>query len=196
MSNDNRVEAACVPCSKDHLITVSALLNEAARMAKNRSIDDPEIQNRINAVEEELDVWERFDVSPKQLSGLTDAERTIVRDTINRARSEIRHKLEASGLRWGSGNVSDLEDVARSASNISTSFRNDITPFYVERIKGTLKSRTGADFAPIEEPRPRPLPIMPSSEPSPGDNNMFLWVLGLAGVALLGYLLITKKEAA
>lgn len=186
MSNDNRVEAACVPCSKDHMITVSALLNEAARMAKNRPISDPEIQNRINAAEEELDVWERFDVSPEKLSMLSDEEKTIIRDTISRARSEIRHSLEASGLRWGTGSVDDLENVAHSASDISNDFKNKITPFYLERIRGGLKASTGQSLAPPTRS------VAGSGDTVVSNDNAWLWALLAIGTFAIGIWALSK----
>ena len=138
MTDRNKVEAACVPCSRDHLITVKAVLSEAARMAKNRPISDPEIQERIQAAEEELDAWERFDVSPEKIAELSPPEQEIIRNTLNQARSKIRHGLEEKGLRWGKGSVADLENAAKDADDIIKEFKEKISPYYQERRFGAI----------------------------------------------------------
>lgn len=133
-SNSDRVEAACIPCSRDHLITISSALDEACRMAKSREISNPEIQERIEAVEKELNAWERFDLSPDRVAALPTAEREVVTNASSRARSEIRHKLESTGIRWGQGSYDDLQEIAASASDISKEFRRHITPLIVNKL--------------------------------------------------------------
>lgn len=175
MSKDN-VEVGCSSCSKDHLITVAASLSEAARMAKNRPISDPEIQERINNAECELDAMERYDLSPEKLAKLPVGERNVLRDILNKARSNIRHHLEETGLRWGQGDVDDLENAALMASNLSQEFRERITPFYVKRV-GKIrgwKTTTG--------------------QTNSSDNSWAVWVIGGAFIGFIGYLLSKKKQ--
>jgi len=172
MSKDN-VESACVSCSHSHLTTVSAILSEAARMAKTLPMDSPEIQKRIIAVEKELGVWERFDVSPEALSKVqNEKEKKILRNTLNRVRQEIRHQLEISKIRWGSGSVEDLENIASSASDIDEEFRREIAPFYLDRIEKHIST----------------------GQTSVSDNTWIWWIVGGALAGFMGWLVFRKKE--
>lgn len=134
-SEKDKVEASCVSCIRDHLITVKSMFNEAVRMSHSRPISDSEIQFRINKAEEELNAMERGDLTPTKVAALPEDERKIVEDIASRARSGVRHQLEATGLRWGRGSEDDLRRVAVSAENIEKDFRERMTPIMGKKFK-------------------------------------------------------------
>jgi len=170
------VNAGCTACSRDHFTTIACSLNEAARMSKSISMSSPEIQERIAKSEEELNAVERYDLSPDKLAKMPTGEREVLRDLLKKARENIRQQLEITGLRWGNGTITDLEDVASAASDISKEFRERITPFYVERV-GKLrgwKTSTG--------------------QTSVSDNTWIWWIVGGALAGFMGWLMFKKKE--
>ena len=168
------VSVACTSCSRHHLTTSAGVLSEAARLAKNRDMSDPEIQDRISIAENEINAMERVDLSPEKLSLLPPEEREITRKMLNDVRTKIRHKLDM-GIRWGQGSISDLEDIARDASVINANYLRDITPYHLKDIeKNVGRISTG--------------------QTGGSDNTWVWWIVTGAVAGFIGWLLFKKKE--
>ena len=106
---------ACLPCSRDHLSTVSASLNEAVRFARKEGINHPEVLRRIGIALDELNIMERIDLAPENLTKLSEEERKIAKWALIEAR-ELRHMITDIE------SVEDLEKVAAKASEVRTKF--------------------------------------------------------------------------
>jgi hypothetical protein len=104
---------ACLSCGKQHLSTVSAMLNEAYRMVKSRNMSDYEIQRRIGIASDEIAAAERGDLHADQLEKLPPHERRIAEELLKELR-ELRHNIDAMI------NAEDLGRVAAKASKIRT----------------------------------------------------------------------------
>jgi len=104
---------ACLSCSKHHVSTVSAMLNEAYRMVKNRSMNDFEIQRRIGIATDEIDAAERGDLHADQLEKLPPRERRVAEDLLKELR-DLRHDMDAMI------SAEDLGRVAAKAAKMRT----------------------------------------------------------------------------
>lgn len=85
-------DAACLPCTRAHLLAASEILNEAARMAPRMGADHKEIRRRIKRAAGELLVLERFDLEPRQIEQLTPEQKAAVEEVyphISRLRQEL-----------------------------------------------------------------------------------------------------------
>ena len=85
---------ACIPCTEDHLSTVSSDLNEATRLARDKGVNDPEVLDRLIHARDELNAWERWDASPDKLFFLAGEERNLMEATIPQMR-KIRRALDS-----------------------------------------------------------------------------------------------------
>jgi len=171
-------------------------------MAKNRPVSDPEIQDRISRAEQEIDAMERVDLAPDKLANLPAGMREVTRDMLNNLRSKVRHQLEATGVRWGTGTVEDVENVAHNIQEINKEFREKITPLYIDEIKKTRRlghPRTdeerkarhmllhGTDTLP-----PRGTGLMQTSETT-SETNWGLILLGVGIVVFILYLIARQR---
>jgi len=102
-------------CSRDHFSTVSASLNEAVRFARREGINHPEVLRRIGIALDELNIMERIDLAPENLTKLSEEERKIAKWALIEAR-ELRHIITDIE------SVEDLEKVAAKASEVRTKF--------------------------------------------------------------------------
>ena len=107
---------ACVPCGNDHFSTVSGLLSEAVRFARERGIADPEVVLRIGQAEDELNAFERVDAAPDKVVGLPDSEKALMDEMLVSSRS-VRHQLSALQ------EPGDLLKVAAEVKRMRDSFR-------------------------------------------------------------------------
>lgn len=98
---------ACIPCTKNHLSTISGALSEAVRFARSEDVASPEVQRRLGIVEDELNIWERVDATPDKIAQLPEDQQKIMREALRRGR-ELRHYLEESGLSFGKGTVEEV----------------------------------------------------------------------------------------
>jgi len=106
---------ACLTCSRDHLSTVSAALNEAIRFARKEGIDHKEVVRRIGIALDELNIMERIDLAADEIIKLPQAEREIANWVLKEAR-ELRHDIaEIQSLE-------DLEKVAAKAATLRTKY--------------------------------------------------------------------------
>lgn len=112
---------ACLPCSKDHFTTASAMLKEAIRFAKRpeHGLRSKEVMGRIGVSLEELNAMERWDLSPDMISKLVGKEKELADWALNTS-SDLRHQINAIT------SVSDLEKVAATASEIKTEFMRNV----------------------------------------------------------------------
>lgn len=106
---------SCIPCSKNHISTVSAALNEAVRFARSEGISHPEVIRRIGIATDELNIMERIDLSPDKISGLNEKEKEIAEWVLKRAR-ELRHMIDDIKTK------EDLEKAAVEASKLRDEF--------------------------------------------------------------------------
>jgi len=112
---------ACLPCSRDHFTTASAVLKEAVRFAKRpeHGIRSDEVMTRIGVALEELNAMERMDLSPDKTRGLVGREKELANWGLNTS-AELRHKITA--IR----SADDLENVAAEASKIKVEFMKNV----------------------------------------------------------------------
>lgn len=110
---------ACVPCGNDHFSTVSGLLSEAVRFARERGLSDPEVMLRIGQAEDELNAFERVDAAPDKVIGLPDTEKQIMDEMLVSSRA-VRHQLSALQ------EPEDLLQVAADVKKLRDSFRGRV----------------------------------------------------------------------
>jgi len=112
---------ACLPCSRDHFTTTSAVLKEAVRFAKRpeHGIRSDEVMTRIGVALEELNAMERIDLSPDNTRNLVGKEKELANWGLNTS-AELRHKITAIS------SADDLENVAAEASKIKVEFMKNV----------------------------------------------------------------------
>lgn len=106
---------ACLACSKNHISTVSAALNEAVRFARSEPIDHPEIVRRIGIALDELNIMERIDLAPDKIINLTGEDKEIADWLLAKSR-ELRHMIDAIKTK------EDLEKAAAFAAKVRDEF--------------------------------------------------------------------------
>lgn len=106
---------ACLPCSRDHFSTVSGALGEAIRFSRREGVTHPEVQKRLGMSLDELNMLERIDLSPEEISQLKGQEKELAEWGLQKAR-DIRHRITAIRSH------EDLENAAAEASKIRTKF--------------------------------------------------------------------------
>jgi len=102
---------ACLACSKNHISTVSAALNEAVRFARSEPIDHPEIVRRIGIALDELNIMERIDLAPDKIVNLSGEDKEIADWLLSKSR-ELRHMIDAIKTK------EDLEKAAAFAAKV------------------------------------------------------------------------------
>ena len=112
---------ACLPCSKDHFTTASAMLKEAIRFAKRpeHGLRSKEVMDRIGVALEELNAMERWDLSPDRTEKLIGKEKELADWALNTS-SDLRHQINAIT------SVPDLEKAAATASGVKTEFMRNV----------------------------------------------------------------------
>ena len=112
---------ACLPCSRDHFTTTSAMLKEAIRFAKRpeHGLRSKEVMDRIGVALEELNAMERWDLSPDMTDKLVGKEKELADWALNTS-SNLRHQITAIAT------TGDLESVAAKASEIKTEFMRNV----------------------------------------------------------------------
>lgn len=107
---------ACLPCTRDHLATVSGALGEGLRFARDGGIDHPEAQRRLALAEEELVMAERVDLAADNLAQLSPKERQLADAALVRMR-ELRQAM------GGIKTFEEMEEVAGEAAQFRQEFR-------------------------------------------------------------------------
>lgn len=121
------VATGCVPCSSDHLSTVSAVLNEALRFARSEGLQSMEVVRRVAMAEDELNAMERIDAAPDKLETLSEKDRKLMREVLPKAR-DIRHLLK------GMTSVENLEKAASLALKTRVWLRAAMMGIPMERL--------------------------------------------------------------
>jgi len=121
---------SCLPCSRDHVSTASAVLNEALRFARKEDMGHVEVQRRIGIALDELNAMERIDLAAESIEGLAGQEREVAIEAANDSR-ELRHAITAIKT------PEDLQKVAAKAANVRTKFMSNI--FKLSTKDGTIK---------------------------------------------------------
>ena len=106
---------ACLPCSRDHLSVTSSALGEAVRFAREKGVKDPEALRRIRIALDELNIMERIDLAPDEITGLKGAEKELANWTLNQSRN-LRHSITAIK------DADSMEQAAAKASQITEEF--------------------------------------------------------------------------
>jgi hypothetical protein len=121
---------SCLPCSRDHISTASAVLNEALRFARKEGVGHVEVQRRIGMALDELNAMERIDLAAESIERLTGREKEVALEAANDSR-ELRHGITAIKT------PDDLQKVSAQASNIRTKFMTNI--FELSTKDGTVE---------------------------------------------------------
>jgi len=121
---------SCLPCSRDHVSTASAVLNEALRFARKGDMGHVEVQRRIGMALDELNAMERIDLAAESIEGLVGQEKEVAIEAANDSR-ELRHAITAIKT------PEDLQKVAAKAANVRTKFMSNI--FKLSTKDGTIK---------------------------------------------------------
>lgn len=124
--------AACVPCGSSHFQTVAGGLSEAMRFARSDGVSHPEVIDRINTSETELNTFERWDGSPEKVAKLQGEEKKLMDDMLNASR-ELRHRL--SDLK----SVDELEQTAARAQNLAVEFRSRLFTLQIGTMTPEMK---------------------------------------------------------
>lgn len=106
---------ACLSCSQDHFLTTSAAISEGIRFAREKGVRDPEAVRRIRIALGELDVMERIDLAPEEMTKLKGKERELADWALKKSR-ELRHDITAIN------DVEFMEQTAAKASQITEEF--------------------------------------------------------------------------
>jgi len=124
---DEKIEGgtACLECSIDHFSTASGLLNEAWRMASDRTLFDKEIQGRIGAARDEMNALERIDLKAANIINLPKKEHGIAMKALADARN-LRHIV--SGIR----NKEGLEKAAAFSLKARENFQSSVFELALE----------------------------------------------------------------
>lgn len=107
---------SCVLCTRAHLATVSASLKEAIRFARSNGIEDENVSARLNTAEEEINVLERFDLSPEQVENSPPEDKQLIQEFQPKIR-RLRQNIVMID------NVDSLEKTAAEAGRLATEFR-------------------------------------------------------------------------
>jgi len=109
---------ACLPCCRDHFITVSGSLSEGLRFARE-NFKDPELLRRIRIALGELDIMERIDLAPEEMSNLGGKERELAEWSLMQSR-QLRHAITAIK------DAKTMEQAAAKASSITDEFMSNL----------------------------------------------------------------------
>ena len=121
---------ACIACSRDHVSTASAVLNEALRFARKDGVGHIEVQRRIGIALDELNAMERIDLAAESIERLDGREKEVAIEAANDSRG-LRHDITAIKT------PDDLQRVSAKASNIRTRFMTNI--FELSTKDGTVE---------------------------------------------------------
>ena len=127
---EKKPESACLKCSRDHISTTSAALNEAVRFVRRGGIKHPEAIRRFGIAIDELNIMERIDLAPERIELLSPKEKEIAHWVLDKGR-ELRHDISEMKTE------DDLEKLAAKASGIRDEYLRklfDITGADIEKI--------------------------------------------------------------
>lgn len=102
---DMSVDTGCLPCGRAHVAGSYASLHRAAELAQERGMTDPEVQQRLSMVQEELADLLNYDWTPEKVSASPDNERAVLDRVVEPTRQLLTHV----------GTATTAEDVMRSA---------------------------------------------------------------------------------
>jgi hypothetical protein len=132
---------ACLPCSRDHLSTVSGALNEAIRFARREGIYHKEVADRVGMALDELNMLERIDLSSANIESLPPDEKRLANWGLEKSR-ELRHEITAVK------NPDDLEHVASHAHSVRSEYMRKL--WDLASVDGTIdtlcRDLTGKDL--------------------------------------------------
>jgi len=100
---------ACLSCARDHFITTSAALSEGLRFAREHNVGHPEVTKRLRIALEQLNILERIDLDPSEVTALTAREREPAEWALTSSR----------GLRHAITDIQDAEAMEQAASQAS-----------------------------------------------------------------------------
>jgi len=120
------IATSCLSCTDSHWSTISGVLNEAVRLARQGyALDSEDIMSRISLAKEELNTWERLDASPDKLENSAEFIKDIVRKMVSKG-AQLRHSMAETGLGFGKGTIDGLESAASFAKQASREFEREL----------------------------------------------------------------------
>ena len=119
---------ACIPCSRDHISTVSSVLGESVRFARSKGIKDPEVVRRMRIALDELNAMERIDLAPDVVATLAGTDKTLASWVLNQSR-DLRHSITAIK------DVDSLEKAAGDAALAADTFMSQLLNYEPEAPK-------------------------------------------------------------
>jgi len=130
----------CRLCNEGHLTAASADLDEGLRMARQRGIQDPEVQDRLYGALQQIVEMERYDYNPEKVLELAPWEREMIHRYMPQV-AELRHDLQLIQ------SIPDLEKTAAKARVIARSFfseaRSHIPEHTYELVELSRKVKAG-----------------------------------------------------
>ncbi|MDP2872752.1 MAG: hypothetical protein Q8P31_09470, partial [Bacillota bacterium] len=113
------IGVGCLPCARAHFSTLSGILKEALRFAREDpalGIMHPEVQSRLLTAEEEVNNVERHDWTPEKILNSPPVEREVIHDMLQPLRTlrQDVHDIDS---------VDKLEKAAADAGKLATDLR-------------------------------------------------------------------------
>lgn len=134
-------EGTCIPCTNDHWSVICGYLGEALRFGRRSGVEDPEVLSRVIKAEDEINVWERIDASPAQVSALPQEKREIIYWVLRGSKS-VRDQLKTIKT------VDDLERVAGEACELRLRFRLKAQGIPEDKAMGVLQKVVNGTLTP------------------------------------------------
>lgn len=126
---------ACTICTMEHFSVTSGALAEALRFARNEGLNSKEAIKRIRQANQELNMAERIDLAPEEVTKLPEDEKEVAHWALPKSR-DLRHSINSALT------VEDLEKASAQAANLADTFSEKL-----------IKCKPGVTK---EEPKPLP----------------------------------------
>ncbi len=106
---------ACNICTMEHFSVTSGALAEALRFAQNEGLSSKEAIKRIRQATQELNMAERIDLAPEEVTKLPEDEKEVAHWALPQSR-DLRHSINAIK------SVKDLEEASAQSANLADEF--------------------------------------------------------------------------
>jgi len=106
---------ACTICTMEHFSVTSGALAEALRFARNEGLGSKETIKRIRQANQELNMAERIDLAPEEVTKLPEDEKEVAHWALPQSRN-LRHSINSAQT------VEDLEKASAQAANLADTF--------------------------------------------------------------------------
>jgi len=106
---------ACLSCARDHFITASSALSEGVRFAREHGVSHLEVTRRLRIALEQLNILERIDLDPSEVTALTAREKEPAEWALSSSRA-LRHAI--TDIK----DAETMEQAAAQAGEVSEEF--------------------------------------------------------------------------